>query len=129
MIRRFCEAKVNEKAIVEIWGTGSPKREFLHVDDLAEACLFLMLNYSEDQFVNIGSGEEVSIKELADMIKDITGFKGTIQFDTTKPDGTPRKLLDGSKLAAKDWRPKINLRQGLETLVRSLDFGTLRQRA
>ena len=126
LIKKFHEAKKSEKAVVGIWGTGTPRREFLHVDDLAEACLFLMVNYSEDQFVNVGSGEEVSIKELAHMIKDITGFNGAIQFDTTKPDGTQRKLLDNSKLAAKGWRPKIDLRQGLQTLVGTLDSSTLR---
>ena len=98
---------------VTLWGTGSPLREFMHVDDLANACYFLMQNYSEEQFINIGSGQEITIKELSLNIKDIVGFKGELIFDTTKPDGTPRKLMDGQKLANVGFDPKIDLNTGL----------------
>ena len=98
LIRKFHEAKVINQSSVEIWGTGSPRREFLHVDDLADACHFLMQNYSGNDFVNIGVGEDITIKELAILIKDIVGYKGQLEFDTTKPDGTPQKLLDISKI-------------------------------
>jgi len=114
LIRKFHEAKVNGTASVEIWGSGSPKREFLHADDLADACVFLMLNYNEKPFVNIGSGEDVSIKELALMIKDLVGFDGELRFDSSKPDGTPRKLMDVGRLHQLGWKHQIDLPQGLK---------------
>src|SRR5690606_30847749 len=98
---------------VTIWGSGTPRREFLHADDLADACYFLMQQYNEPGFVNIGVGEDISIKELAEMIKDIVGFEGELVFDTSKPDGTPRKLMDVSKLHAMGWKAKIGLREGI----------------
>jgi GDP-L-fucose synthase len=103
---------------VTFWGTGTPRREFLHVDDLADACVFLMDNYEDSEIINIGVGKDISISELADLIKDIVGFKGTIRYDRTKPDGTPRKLLDVSRLRAAGWQPKISLRQGIEWTYR-----------
>ena len=114
LIRRFHEAKMNNKAEVTIWGTGSPKREFLFADDLAEACYYLMQNYNEEGLVNIGTGEDISIKELAILIKHIIGFEGEIKFDTSKPDGTPRKLMDVSKLHSKGWKHKIELEDGIK---------------
>ena len=112
MIRKFHEAKLNGTS-VELWGTGSPKREFLHADDMAEACVFLMENYNESGLVNIGTGEDLSIKELAEMIQKITKFEGEIIWDHTKPDGTPRKLMDVSKLHALGWKHKIALEEGI----------------
>lgn len=112
MIRKFHEAKLNGTS-VELWGTGSPKREFLHADDMAEACVFLMENYNEPGLVNIGTGEDLSIKELAEMIQKITKFEGEIIWDHTKPDGTPRKLMDVSKLHALGWKHKITLEEGI----------------
>jgi GDP-L-fucose synthase len=114
LIRRFHEAKINKADSVEIWGTGSPKREFLFSDDLAEACVFLMENYNEKGLINIGTGEDISIKDLALLIKKIIGFEGEIKLDTSKPDGTPRKLLDVSKLHSKGWRHTIELEQGIK---------------
>ena len=112
MIRKFHEAKLNGTS-VELWGTGSPKREFLHADDMAEACVFLMENYNEPGLVNIGTGEDLSIKELAEMIQKITKFEGEIIWDHTKPDGTPRKLMDVSKLHTLGWKHKITLEEGI----------------
>ncbi|MND57322.1 GDP-L-fucose synthase [compost metagenome] len=114
LIRRFHEAKVNKLDEVVIWGTGTPLREFLFSDDLADACVFLMNSYNEKQFVNIGIGEDLSIKDLAELIKDVIGYTGKISFDTSKPDGTPRKLMDVSKLHALGWKHKINLREGIK---------------
>ncbi|MGE8293886.1 MAG: GDP-L-fucose synthase [Sphingobacterium sp.] len=114
LIRRFHEAKVNNLDEVVIWGTGTPLREFLFSDDLADACVFLMNSYNEKQFVNIGIGEDLSIKDLAELIKDVIGYTGTISFDTSKPDGTPRKLMDVSKLHALGWKHKTNLREGIK---------------
>jgi GDP-L-fucose synthase len=114
IIKKFYLAKQNNKETVEIWGTGSPLREFLYVEDLAEACLHLMLNYNEKQFVNVGSGKEISIKELALTVKDVVGFEGELTFDTTKPDGTPRKLMDVSQLRKAGWTYKIELREGIK---------------
>lgn len=114
LIRRFHEAKVNNLDEVVIWGTGTPLREFLFSDDLADACVFLMNNYNEKQFVNIGIGEDLSIKDLAGLIKEVIGYKGSISFDSSKPDGTPRKLMDVSKLHALGWKHKINLREGIK---------------
>lgn len=114
LIRRFHEAKEQGAPSVIIWGSGSPLREFLFADDLAEACYYLMQNYNEDGFINIGSGKEISIKELAILIKSIVGYNGSLEFDTSKPDGTPRKLMDVSKLAAKGWRYKTELADGIK---------------
>ena len=113
MIRKFHEAKVSENQEVNLWGTGSPMREFLHADDLAEACVYLMENYSEPEFVNIGTGTDVTIKELAETVKEIVGFEGNLNWDATKPDGTPRKLMDVSRLHAQGWKHKINLKEGI----------------
>lgn len=115
LIRKFHEAKVNDKSEVEIWGTGKPLREFLHVDDMADGCVFLMENYNGEGHVNIGTGEEVTIKELAEMIKEVVGFKGKLKFNTEKPDGTPRKLLDVSKLEGLGWKYKVELRDGIKS--------------
>lgn len=114
LIRRFHEAKINNTTEVAIWGTGTPKREFLFADDLAEACYYLMQNYNEEGLVNIGTGEDIAIKDLALLIKDIIGYEGEINFDTSKPDGTPRKLMDVSKLHSKGWHHKIELRDGIK---------------
>ncbi|MBC7947012.1 MAG: GDP-L-fucose synthase [Chitinophagaceae bacterium] len=114
MIRKFHEAKQNKAAAVELWGTGSPLREFMYADDLADACVFLMKQYNEKLFVNIGTGEEVSIKELANLIKGVVGFEGEIKFDTTKPDGTPRKLMDSGRLHSMGWKHRISLGEGLK---------------
>lgn len=113
LIRRFHEAKEQGAPSVTIWGTGSPKREFLFADDLAEACYFLMENYNEPGLVNIGTGEDLPIKDLALLIKEIIGYEGDIEFDTTKPDGTPRKLMDVTKLHALGWKHHITLQQGI----------------
>lgn len=113
LMRKFIEAKRNNAAAVTIWGTGKPLREFLHADDLADACYFLMQTYSESGLVNIGVGEDVSIKEMADIIKKTVGYEGELQFDTSKPDGTPRKLMDISKLHALGWKAKISLEDGI----------------
>lgn len=114
LIRRFHEAKINNLPEVIVWGTGTPKREFLFADDLADACIFLMQQYNDYGWVNIGSGEEISIAELATMVKEVVGYKGNIVFDTTKPDGTPRKLLDVSKLHGLGWKHKTPLKEGLK---------------
>jgi GDP-L-fucose synthase len=113
LIRRFHEAKVKGSEEVVVWGTGSPFREFLHVDDLAEAAVFLIQNYSGHEHVNMGSGSEVTIKELAEMVKEVVGFPGQLTWDSSKPDGTPRKLIDSTKLANLGWRPRIPLKEGL----------------
>jgi GDP-L-fucose synthase len=114
LIRRFHEAKLADAPSVVVWGTGAPLREFLHVDDLAKACLFLLENYDEPAPINVGVGEDLSIRELAEMVADIVGYQGRLEFDTTKPDGTPRKLLDVSKLHGLGWQAEIPLREGLE---------------
>jgi GDP-L-fucose synthase len=114
LIRRFHEAKEQGLPDVTIWGTGSPKREFLFADDLAEACYYLMMNYNEEGLVNVGTGHDISIKDLALLIKKIVGYQGEIKFDTSKPDGTPRKLMDVSKLQSKGWKYTIELEQGIE---------------
>jgi GDP-L-fucose synthase len=113
MIRKFHEAKIKNAPSVTLWGTGSAQREFLHVDDLADACLFLMNTYDESDIVNIGTGEDLSIKELAEQIRNVIGYEGIIDWDTSKPDGTPRKLLDISKLHTLGWHHKISLEEGL----------------
>lgn len=114
LLRKFHEAKINKHPEVIVWGTGSPMREFLHASDMADACVYLMRNYNEADFVNIGSGEEISIKKLAFLIKDIVGFEGTIVFDTSKPDGTPRKVTDTTKLHQLGWEHTISLKEGIE---------------
>ncbi len=114
LVRKFHEAKINNAPEVNIWGTGSPKREFLHADDLADACVFLMNTYSEEGLVNIGTGEDISISDLALMIKEVVGYEGSIVYDHTKPDGTPRKLMDVSKLNQLGWKFTIPLQKGLE---------------
>lgn len=114
LIRRFNEAKEQDLSSVVIWGTGKPLREFLFADDLAEACYFLMENYNDSGLVNIGTGIDISIKDLAELIKKTVSYNGNIEFDTSKPDGTPRKLMDVSKLHATGWRHKINLEEGLQ---------------
>lgn len=114
LIRRFHEAKERGSKEVLIWGSGMPKREFLFADDLAEACLFLMSNYNEKEIINIGCGEDITIKELATLIKEITGFNGELIFDATKPDGTPRKLLDVTKINTLGWHYKTKLKEGIQ---------------
>lgn len=114
LLRKTHEAKINNAEAVEIWGTGSPLREFLYVDDLADALIFLINHYDDIQFVNVGTGEEVSIKDLALLIKAVVGYEGELKFDSSKPNGTPRKLLDTSKINAAGWQPKTSLKKGLE---------------
>lgn len=114
LIRRFHEAKTKNLSSVTIWGTGTPKREFLYADDLAEACYFLMQSYNESGIINIGTGEDIAISDLASLICKIIGYNGSIQFDTTKPDGTPRKLMDVTKLHEKGWKHKIELENGIK---------------
>lgn len=114
LMRKFHEAKINHAPTVTVWGSGRPLREFLNVDDLADACLFLMDNYSGNDFFNVGYGQEVTILELANMIKKVTGYEGEIVMDASKPDGTPRKLTDISRLNALGWQPKITLEEGLK---------------
>jgi GDP-L-fucose synthase len=120
MLRKFIVAKRNGDASVTIWGTGSPKREFLHANDLAEACLFLMENYNDSGLVNIGIGEDVSILELAQLVKKTVGFEGAILTDTTKPDGTPRKLMDVSKLNGLGWKATITLEEGVQKVYEEI---------
>lgn len=118
LIRKMHEAKESNAAEMTVWGTGRPKREFLFADDLAEACVFLMDTYNEEQLINVGTGEDMSIADLAHLIKDIIGFKGEIVFDSSKPDGTPRKLMDVSKLHKLGWKHKIELREGIQLAYR-----------
>lgn len=119
LIRKFHEAKLNNEKQVTVWGTGNPLREFLHATDMADACVFLMQNYNDKGFVNIGSGKEISIKNLAFLIKDIVGFEGEIIFDTSKPDGTPRKLMDVSKLTNLGWKYAIELTEGIKRVYQN----------
>lgn len=114
LIKKFHEARINNLPAVTIWGSGTPRREFIYVDDLAEVCLFLMDNYNGDGIINIGSGEDISIRDLAKMVKNITGFKGKIIFDKSKPDGMLRKILDSSKLTRLGWKAKISLEEGIK---------------
>lgn len=116
LLKKFHQAKIQGHTQVQIWGSGSPLREFLHVDDLATACLFLMENYDGKQFVNIGSGTEITIKELALLIKELVGYSGDLVFDATKPDGTPRKLMDVSFIHALGWKHTIGLKEGIEAV-------------
>ncbi len=116
LIRKFHEAKINQEPFVTIWGTGEPKREFLHVDDLADACVFLMETYNEPGLVNVGTGTDLSILELAELIARITGYSGSIQKDISKPDGTPRKLMDVSKMKSMGWQARISLEEGIRSV-------------
>lgn len=118
LIRKFHEAKLNKQPFVTVWGTGNARREFLHVDDFADACFFLMQEYSGKEFVNIGWGEDITIRELAYLVKKTTGYNGDIQFDHDKPDGTPRKLMDTAKLNALGWKPMIRLEEGLASVYK-----------
>ena len=113
LIRKFHEAKVAGAKAVTCWGSGSPMREFLHADDLASACVHLMNHYSEEQFINVGSGSDLTIRELAELVRDVVEFTGGIEWDSSKPDGTPRKLMDSSRLFALGWKPKFTLRDGI----------------
>jgi GDP-L-fucose synthase len=117
LIRKFIDAKANSAAHVTIWGSGSPRREFLYVDDLADACIFLMQNYSAEDFINIGWGRDVTILELAEMIRQRVGYSGELRLDPSKPDGTPRKLLDVSRLTALGWTAKVGLEEGVDRTV------------
>jgi GDP-L-fucose synthase len=129
LIRKFHTAKVTHAPSVEVWGTGSPMREFLHVDDLADACFFLLQNYDEEMFVNIGTGEDLTIKALAEMIKDIVGYTGELKWNTEKPDGTPRKLMDVSRLHNLGWKHRIGLREGITAVYAEFakDFEKMEQ--
>ena len=118
LLRKIHEAKVNNQSSVTLWGTGEPRREFLHVDDLADASVFLMKNYNEQGLMNVGTGKDLTINELAAVIKNVVGYTGKIEHDTSKPDGTPRKLLDVSKLSALGWIAKINLEDGLRKVYK-----------
>jgi GDP-L-fucose synthase len=116
LLRKMHEAKVTGAATVTIWGSGKPLREFLHVDDLAQACLFLMQHYNEERFVNVGFGSDVSICELAELIREVVGFEGELVFDSSKPDGTPRKLMDSGRILSLGWKPQIGLREGIQAV-------------
>lgn len=118
LMRRFHDAKVRGDAAVTVWGTGTPRREFLNVDDMADATVFLMETYDDEKIVNVGTGEDISIKELSQIVKEIVGFKGQLIFDTSKPDGTPRKLLDVSRINKLGWKAKIPLHEGIQTTYR-----------
>jgi len=120
LLRKFHEAKSSRAESVEVWGSGNPRREFLHVDDLADACVFLMQEYSSPDIVNVGWGKDITIAGLAGLIKNVVGFEGDIVFDTAKPDGTPQKLLDTSKLSSLGWKPNISLEDGIATTYRWL---------
>ena len=121
LIRRFHEAKSDGKTSVTLWGSGTPRREFLHADDLADACFFLMQKFDEPGFVNIGTGEDLEIRELALLIKDIVGYEGEIEYDRSKPDGTPRKLMDVSKLASLGWKYSISLEEGIRRVYKEYE--------
>ena len=120
LLRKMHEAKESAAPSVPIWGSGKPKREFLHVNDLAEACYFLMQNYNDKPFVNVGVGEDVSIAELANTIKEVVGYQGVFEFDATKPDGTPRKLMDVSRINALGWKAKIGLQAGINEVYKEV---------
>ena len=125
LIRKFHEAKIRGEQSVTIWGSGTPRREFLHVNDLADACFFLMRQYNEPGLINVGIGEDITINELALLVKEIVGYNGAIMHDTTKPDGTPRKLMDVSRLHAMGWKAKIGLREGIEDVYREFEKGSI----
>jgi GDP-L-fucose synthase len=128
LIRRFHEAKLARAPAVTVWGTGKPRREFLHVDDFADACVYLLKNYSEAQFINIGFGQDVSIAEFAGIVADVVGYGGKITFDPSKPDGTPRKLLDVSRLSSLGWTARIPLQEGLKRVYADMLQSTMRER-
>lgn len=113
LLRKFHEAKLNKEPFVEIWGTGNPRREFLYIEDFADACVFLMKNYNEDEVINVGVGKDISIKELSLLIREVVGYSGELKFNTSRPDGTPRKLLDVSKLTELGWEAKTGLELGI----------------
>ena len=119
LIRRFHEAKIGGRPSVSVWGSGTPRREFLFVDDLADACVFVMQHYSADGPLNIGTGEDLTISDFARLVADVVGYRGRIVFDQSKPDGTPRKVLDVSRLAKLGWRSQMPLRKGLERTYRA----------
>ncbi len=126
LIRKFHEARINNESHVVVWGTGNPRREFLHVDDMADACVYLMENFDASdigEFVNIGVGQDNTIRELTDIIKDVVGYKGNIVYDTSKPDGTPQKLLDVSRLNNLGWKAKISLREGIQKVYKEYISG------
>lgn len=118
LIRKFCDAKATGAREVTVWGTGRPRREFLHVDDMADACLFVMNHYEGDGFLNIGTGRDMTIQELTALIRDVVGFEGEIRFDPSRPDGTPQKLLDVSRLTSLGWKSRIPLREGIDETCR-----------
>lgn len=126
LIRRIHEARENGTEFIEAWGTGKPLREFLFVDDLADACFLLMEQYNEKQFVNVGCGEDISIKDLTELVKKVVGYTGEIRFDATKPDGTPRKLMDATKLRNLGWKPKISLEEGISLAYQDFLKGEFR---
>jgi GDP-L-fucose synthase len=128
LLRKFYIAIKDQQPYVEIWGTGAPMREFLHVDDLADACYFLMQNYNDDSFVNVGSGTDISIKDLALLVKHITGFAGDLKFDSSKPDGTPKKLMDVSRLRDLGWTYSISLQQGITSIWEQVKDGKFFER-
>jgi GDP-L-fucose synthase len=128
LIRKAHEAKTAGAGSIEIWGTGTPRREFLHVDDLADACVFLLKNYSDEEHVNVGSGTDLTIAQLARLVCDVVGFEGGITTDPAKPDGTPRKLMRGDKIAALGWQPAIGLEQGIEQAYGEYLAGNVKQR-
>ncbi len=125
LLRKFHEAQTEGKPVVEVWGTGSPRREFLHVDDLADACYFLMLHYNEPELVNVGTGEDITIKDLALLVKQITGYEGKLVFDDSRPDGTPRKLMDVGKLHSKGWKHRIDLEEGIRQVYEDVNWEAL----
>jgi GDP-L-fucose synthase len=127
LIRRFHEAKEAHAPVVKVWGTGRPRREFLCVDDLADAAVFLMQTYSEPEFINVGTGQDITIAEFAHIVADVVGYQGRIEFDTSRPDGTPQKLLDVSKITALGWRPRIHLKDGLADAYADFLHGSVRK--
>ncbi len=128
LIRRFHEAKIAGKPSVEVWGSGRVRRELMSADDLADACVFALKHYSGDDFVNVGTGQDITIRDFAELVAEVVGYKGELKFDTSRPDGAPRKLLDVSKLASLGWKAKIPLRQGLETAYADFLSGGGRRR-
>jgi GDP-L-fucose synthase len=127
LIRRFHEAKEARVPVVKVWGTGRPRREFLCVDDLADAAVFLMQTYSEPEFINVGTGQDITIAEFAHIVADVVGYQGRIEFDTSRPDGMPQKLLDVSKISALGWRPRIHLKEGLADAYADFLHGSVRK--
>jgi GDP-L-fucose synthase len=128
LIRRFHEAKISNASTVVVWGTGTPRREFLYVDDFADACVFVLKKYSGSQFINIGVGKDLTIAEFAQTVAEVVGFRGNIAYDTSKPDGMPRKLVDVSRLSAMGWKAKVSLREGLEKAYAAFLTDAVRER-